>query len=126
MADDDRYERGMAKFNEVYCGDVPAPPKGASDFFDLMIENLFAEVWTRPALSQRDRRLLLLGAIAAQGEPTTFAIQVKAAIKNGELEPDQVREVLIHLTQYIGYPKVASMLGPTEQTIAALAKEEAR
>jgi 4-carboxymuconolactone decarboxylase len=125
MADTDRWQKGIEKFNEVYCGDVPAPPRGSSDFFDLMIENLFGEVWTRPALSQRDRRLLLLGAIAAQGEPNTFAIQVKAALKNAELEPDQIREVLIHLTQYVGYPKVASLLGVTEQSIAAVAKEQA-
>jgi hypothetical protein len=31
-------------------------------FSDLMLESLFAEVWTREQLSMRDRRLILLGA----------------------------------------------------------------
>ena len=36
------------------------------------LEQLFAEVWTRDVLSLRDRRMLLLGAIAALGERDTF------------------------------------------------------
>ena len=122
MTDDERFQKGIDKFNEVYCGDVPAPPRGATAFFDTMIQQLFAEVWTRPQLSQRDRRLLTMGAIAALGEPDTYAIQVRAAVKNGELDAEQVRETLIHLAQYAGYPRVAGLLGKVEQTLAALKK----
>ena len=78
MSQDDRFEKGMEKFKEVYCGDVVPIPRGKSDFFDLMIENLFCDVWTRPALSQRDRRMLMMGAICALGESMTFGIQAKA------------------------------------------------
>jgi len=123
MADDDRWERGLEKFKEVYCGDVAALPRGVNAFFDLMMENLFCDVWTRPALDQRDRRLLMLGAIAALGEPMTFGIQVKAALKTGELTAEQVREVLIHLAQYVGYPRVAGLLGVVEQKIAEVGRE---
>ena len=125
MSEDNRWERGMEKFKEVYCGDVTPLPRGSSDFFDLMIENLFCDVWTRPALSQRDRRLLMIGAICAMGESMTFGIQVKAALKNEELTAEQLREVLIHMTQYVGYPRVAPLVAVTEQQIAAVAKESA-
>ena len=70
-------------------------PKGAMAFSDLMLESLFAEVWTRDVLSMRDRRLILLGAIGALGEKDTFAIQCKAALKNEELTPEQLREVVV-------------------------------
>jgi 4-carboxymuconolactone decarboxylase len=119
----DRWERGVEKFKEVYCGDVVALPRGASAFFDLMMENLFCDVWTRPELSQRDRRLVMLGAIAALGEGMTFGIQVKAALKNDELTPEQVREILIHMSQYAGYPRVAGLIGVAEGKIAEVAKE---
>ena len=121
MADQDRWERGMEKFKEVYCGDVAPLPRGTSEFFDLMMENLFCDVWTRPALSQRDRRMLMLGAIAALGEGMTFGIQAKAALKNDELSPEQLREALIHLTQYVGYPRVAPLIGVVEKQIAEVA-----
>ena len=74
MSDNKRRDRGLEKFNEVYCGDLPAPPAGALDFFDNMLEQLFGEVWARPQLSQRDRRLITMGCIAALGEREAFAI----------------------------------------------------
>ena len=64
MADDERYERGVEMIKKVYAGDVVVPPKGAMAFSDLMLESLFAEVWTREELSIRDRRLILFGAAA--------------------------------------------------------------
>ncbi len=118
MSDASRRERGLAKFNEVYCGDVPAPPPGAMDFFDLMLKQLFGEIWTRPQLSQRDRRLVTMGVIAALGERETFGIQVRSALKNEELTPEQLREVLIMLANYAGYPRAAGMIGVVEKTIA--------
>ena len=81
-------------------------------------------VWTRPALSQRDRRLVMMGAICALGESMTFGIQAKAALKNEELNPEQLREILIHMTQYVGYPRVAPLVGVVEQQIAAVEKEK--
>lgn len=122
MSDSERRERGLAKFNEVYCGDLPAPPAGAMAFFDVMLEQLFGEVWTRPALSLRDRRLVTMGVIAALGEQDTFAIQVRSALKNGELTPEQLREMLIHLAPYAGYPRTAGLVGVVEKVIAEQAR----
>jgi 4-carboxymuconolactone decarboxylase len=124
MAKDDRYDRGAEMLEKVYAGDVSAPPKGAMAFSDLMIENLFGEVWTREVLSIRDRRLILLGVIGALGEKDTFAIQAKATLKNKELTPEQLREVVIMLANYAGYPRAAGVLGIVEQQIAAYSKEE--
>lgn len=117
MSEDDRWKRGAAKIKEVYAGDVVTPQRGAMAFSDLMLEQLFAEVWTREALTMRDRRLLLLGAIAALGESMTFGIQSKAALKNAELTPEQLRECLIFLTQYVGYPRAAGLIGVVEKAI---------
>ncbi len=124
MADDDRFQRGMEMIKEVYAGDVVVPPKGTMAFSDLMLESLFAEVWTREQLSIRDRRLILLGAIGALGEKDTFAIQAKASLKREELTPEQLREVLIMLANYAGYPRAAGLIGVVEQQIAAVANEQ--
>jgi len=123
MADSERRKRGVEAMKKVYAGDVATPPAGTSPFADLMLEQLFAEVWTREELSIRDRRLVLLGIIGALGERDTFQIQVKAALKNGELTKAQVREVVITLAQYAGYPRAAAQLVATEQTLAALEKD---
>jgi 4-carboxymuconolactone decarboxylase len=124
VADPERRKRGEEMIKKVYAGDVVVPPAGAMAFSDLMLEQLFAEVWTREALPVRDRRLVLLGIIAALGEPMTFGIQAKAALKNGELTAEQLREVLITIANYAGYPRAAGLIGPLEQTIAAVQKEK--
>lgn len=115
MADPKRRAAGEEMIKKVYAGDVIVPPEGASPFADLMLEQLFAEVWTRGELSMRDRRLILMGVIAAQGEAMTWKIQVKAALKNGELSEAQVNEALIMLAQYAGYPRAAGLLAGTMQ-----------
>jgi 4-carboxymuconolactone decarboxylase len=112
-----RRKTGLEKIKQVYAGDVPTPPAGSSAFVDIMLETLFAEVWTREVLSMRDRRLLLLGAIAALGEQMTFSIQAKAAIKNAELTPEQLREVLVFLVHYVGYPRAAGLIASVEKAI---------
>jgi len=123
MPDSERRQRGIETMKKVYAGDVVTPPAGVMAFSDLMLEQLFAEVWTRETLSIKERRLVLLGIIGALGERDTFQIQAKAALKNGELTPEQVREVVITLAHYAGYPRAAAQVVATEQTIAAVEKE---
>ena len=117
MSDSDRRERGAKMMEKVYAGDVVVPPEGASDFADIMLRGVFAEVWTREELPVRDRRLLVMGVIAALGESMTWKIQVKAALKNGELTAAQARETLVQLAQYAGYPRAAGLIGATEEAI---------
>ena len=118
-----RRERGLEMIAEVYAGDVVTPPEGYA-FTDIMLEQLFAEVWSRDVLSIRDRRILLLGIIAEKGETAIFGLQVKAALKRGELTPDELREFLLMIAQYAGYPRAAALLGVIEGKIAEVAKEK--
>ena len=122
MSDSERRQRGLEVLRDVYAGDVAPPPPGNA-FVDVMLEQVFAEVWSRDVLSIRDRRLLLFGIIAEKGEPMTFGIQAKAALKRGELEPDELRELLLMIAQYAGYPRAATLLAVIEQAIAEVAKE---
>jgi 4-carboxymuconolactone decarboxylase len=124
MADSERRKRGVEMIKEVYAGDVIVPPEGAMAFTDIMLEQVFAEVWSRDVLSIRDRRLLLLGIIAEKGEVNTFGIQAKASLKRGELEADELRELLLMIAQYSGYPRAAALVGVIEQKIAEVAKEK--
>ena len=101
MSNYDR-SRGQAVFDEIYRGDVGAlPPEGASPYIDYMLETLFAAVWSDETLSIRERRLLLLGALTAQGDDIALGIHLRAAIKRGELNAPQLQAMAIFLTQYV-------------------------
>ncbi len=103
-------EKGIDMFNTVYCGDLPQPPaEGEDRFFDHMLETLFGELWANSSLAIEQRRLLLLGAIIAQGEEMTFSIQARSAMKRGELTYEQLEEIILFMTQYVGYPKASRL-----------------
>ena len=58
----DRRARALARMEEVYAmpfGD------GEGEFWRYTADHLFADVWSRPGLSDRDRRLLLIGMLTA-------------------------------------------------------------
>ncbi|MDX1735684.1 MAG: hypothetical protein R3228_15020 [Halioglobus sp.] len=115
---------GEEKIKDVYAGDVIVPPEGYA-FSDIMLSQLFAELWTRDTLSMRDKRILLLGIIAEKGEAMTFKIQIKASLKRGEITAEEAREFLLFIAQYAGYPRAASMLMPCEEAIAEFEQEKA-
>jgi 4-carboxymuconolactone decarboxylase len=117
-AADDRRARGLAVFHEVY-GDSVQPPEGAAFFDLLIIDQQFAEVWSRPALSIPSRRLLVMGVLAASGRFDILMTQFRRALETGELTAEQVREVVIHLIGYIGTPASGDLFQAGEKAIAA-------
>jgi 4-carboxymuconolactone decarboxylase len=117
------FERGAAMLRRVYAGDVVDIPEGDFPFNDVMLKTLFAQVWDRDLLDIRTRRLLIMGVIAANGQVDTWKIQARAALRRRELTPDELRETLIMLAPYAGYPNVAAILLPTEEVIATWQRE---
>ena len=112
---DARRERGLAMMRKVYGWDVQ---DGPGDFFAVTVDHLFAEVWDRPGLSLRDRRLLLLGMLAGQGLDDVAGIQLQAALRNGELSADELREIAIFLTHYVGWPLGTKFNAQVDRAIA--------
>lgn len=115
----DRWDIGMAKYRQVYGEDATGWPRGESAMFDVMIEQLFAEIWTRPGLDIPMRRLITLGVLAAQSRYDVLELQFLRTLHTGELDAAQVREIVIHLIAYVGYPASASLLRAGENAIAA-------
>ena len=107
--------RGLARMSEVYGWDLQ---DGPGDFFRYTADHLFADIWNRPGLSIRDRRLLLIGLLAGTGQDDVLGIQVPAAYANGELDDDALREIVIFLCHYAGWPAGARLNTLADQTIA--------
>ena len=114
---------GLEKMEEVYGFDMT---DGAGDFFGITADHLFAEIWTRPGLSDRDRRLLLIGLLAGSGGHDVLTIQIPAAYAAGELDDEQLREIVIFLCHYAGWPNGARINSIVEDTIAKAARAAAK
>ncbi len=114
---EDKRRRGLDMMRQVYGWDVQ---DGPGDFFGLTVDHLFAEIWTRPGLTLRDRRLLLIGLLIGQGRHDVAEIQLDAALRGEELSPDELREIVIFLTHYAGWPAGAKLSMQAEQLIGKL------
>lgn len=114
MTDETR-KLGLETMSKVYGWDVS---DGDGDFFGYTVDHLFAEIWNRDHLSYRDRRLLLIGLLTGLGEHDVTGLQVGAALGNGELNEDELREVVIFLTHYAGWPRGAKLNTIVEEAIA--------
>lgn len=117
-------QRGMDRMQEVY-GFNGDPDVGPGDFLAYTVDHLFGDVWSRPGLDVLARRLLAIGVLAAQGQPDLLDIQFGAALANGELDEHQVREVVIHLAHYVGWPLGAGVNNAAERSIAQHRKRQA-
>ena len=61
------------------------------------------EVWTRPGLDYRTRRILVLGTMLAIGRWEEFRLHIKTGLAH-ELEPCDIEEVLLQVAIYAGVP----------------------
>lgn len=122
QSDPKRRKVGLETMAAVYGWEVA---DGGGDFFGMTVEHLFAEVWTREGLSFRDRRLLLLGLLVGRGLDDVVGLQLEAALGNGELSPAELREIVIFLTHYSGWPQGAKLNSQVEELIAKAARKAA-
>ena len=107
--------RGLERMEEVYGFEMT---DGAGDFFAYTADHLFADVWNRPGLSDRDRRLLLIGLLTGSNQHDVLTIQVPAALAAGELDEEQLREIVILLCHYAGWPSGSRVNQIVEEAIA--------
>ena len=126
MSDQEQTEirkKGLAKMSEVYGWEMS---DGPGDYFEHTCDQVFGTVWTREGLSNRDRRLLLFGALAASGQEDVAEIQAGAALSNGELTPHQLEEISLFLCYYVGWPLGTKMHFMFGKVIKNFEKQQAK
>ena len=104
----DTFEAGMAMRRSV-LGDRHVDRATAAtndfnqDFQSLITRYAWGSIWTRPGLDSRTRRLLVLATMAALGRWEEFSMHVQAGLEH-ELEPCDLKEMLLQLAIYAGVP----------------------
>ena len=112
----------LEKMEQVYGFEMS---DGDGDFFRYTADHLFADIWLRPGLSDRDRRLLLIGLLTGSGGHDVLQIQVPAALQSGDLTPENLREIVVFLSHYAGWPQGARLNSIVEETIAKSQRRKA-
>jgi 4-carboxymuconolactone decarboxylase len=70
---------------------------------------LFRDLWLRPDLAPRDRSLVTVSALIANGQSAQLAAHLNIGMNNG-LTAAEVSEAITHLAFYVGWPNAFSAL----------------
>jgi 4-carboxymuconolactone decarboxylase len=109
MDERERHAAGM-KVRRQVSGDahVDRALAGTSDltreFQDLLTRYAFGEVWSRPGLDIRTRRILVIGTLLALGRWEEFRVHVRLALVEGRMPPEEIKEILLQQAIYCGVP----------------------
>lgn len=108
MDDRRRRQRGMKARREVLGEEhvVRAAREATAfdrDFHDLITRYVWGEIWTRPGLPRKTRRLLTLAMLVALNRGEELRLHVRAAARDGVTARD-IREVLLQAAVYCGVP----------------------
>ena len=79
-----------------------------ADFQDLITRYAWGEIWTRPGLDERSRRILVLGTLIAQGRLDEFRMHARAALDHGGFSPEDLKEIVLQQAIYCGVPAANS------------------
>jgi len=120
---DESWEKGLGIVDQVYGAGASAMMQGLENvpYVSETVRHLFAEIWSRPGLSMRDKRLLVIGATTMLGRSDLLSIQLAGAIVNGELTEEQLAELPLLMLFYAGAGNTTAL----HQGIG-LAKERAK
>ncbi len=105
---DSNFEKGRKLRVEVLGKEHVENSFKNADEFSKPLQDLVTEVgwgvfWSREGLTRQQRSLLNLGILAVLNRHHELAVHVKGAVNNG-LTKDEIREALIHVACYAGFP----------------------
>jgi len=122
-----RLEQGMTTRRAV-LGDahVDRAEAAKTDFDEpfqtFITEGAWGSVWSRPGLSHRERSLITLALLAAQGHWDEVAMHVRASANTGA-SPEDIREAMMHVAVYAGVPAANRALKVIKETYREMGVE---
>ena len=123
----DRFEAGHEMRGQMSGGDIthyalPGVDQLAPDLKRIIDEALFGTIWSRPGLDLKQRCIATISALMTQGEMNLMRRHIVRALNVG-LTPQQIVEVFVQSTFYIGVPAVESALRLTKEVYEELGIE---
>ncbi|MFD0200412.1 MULTISPECIES: carboxymuconolactone decarboxylase family protein [Saccharothrix] len=118
----DRYARGLAVLRQV-SGDrgaevVESLSDIAPDLGRYIVEFAYGDVCSRRGLDLRQRQLVTIGALAAQGDTAPqLDFHLDAALQVG-LSPTEILEALIHIVPFAGFPRALNAMTVARRVFA--------
>ena len=94
-------QRGQRIYRKLFG--QPRDIDEAGGLAAFTIDHLYANVWSRSGLALRDRSMITIALLAAQGRDDELMTHLRGGMNQG-LSLVEVEEILIHVAHYAGWP----------------------
>ncbi|MPQ95919.1 4-carboxymuconolactone decarboxylase [Thioclava sp. F36-6] len=121
MSVSERYEAGMETRRRV-LGDAHVDRADAgktefdAPFQEFITEGAWGSVWSRPDLTPRERSIVTIALLAAQGNHEEIAMHTRATANTGAT-PEDLREAMLHVAVYAGVPRANHAIKIIKETL---------
>ena len=127
MDEKQRYAAGMKLRREVLGDDyvdriATDDANVTTEFQDLITRYAWGEIWTRPGLDQRTRRVLVIGTLLALKQWDQFRLHVRGALTEGQFSTGDLHEIILQQSVYCGAPAGHTAMRITREVLAELDK----
>jgi len=109
-------ERMFGKDVFSQLADRASKSEFGSAMFQLALEQIFSEIWARPGLTPRERSIVVLSVLLANGKTDQFRQHVGGGINNG-LSAREIEEICVQSYPYAGYPAAITALLTAEKVL---------
>jgi 3-oxoadipate enol-lactonase / 4-carboxymuconolactone decarboxylase len=99
---------------------IAATTQLTEEFQSLITRYAWGEIWSRPGLDVRTRRVLVIGTLIALGQWEELAMHVRAALAAGDLSANDVKEIALQQAIYCGVPAANAAFRIVSEVIAEI------
>lgn len=114
MDNNERYEKGSYVMNELFSEEVQTGMRNiqkiSPDFWDMIVSSGFGDLYARNTLTMEQREYITLTTLITQGAFDQLGVHIQAALNIG-LTQEEIIEIIIHCTGYVGFPKAIQAMG---------------
>jgi len=114
---DERYERGRARFLEVHDDKALHAVEGLGELGRHIVSFVYGDLYTQPALTDRDRELGAVVALTALGRSSQLPQHLRAALHAG-LSEDELREAIMLTASIAGFPPAMNAMSTLRTVLA--------
>jgi len=115
--DDDSYRRGRERFLQIHDERALRTVEGLGELGRHIIELVYGELYTMPALSDRDRELGAVVALTALGRSSQLPQHLRASLKAG-LTAEELQEAIMLTATIAGFPPAMNAMSTLKSVLA--------
>ena len=87
---------------------------------EYVIRHGFSDMYTNEGLDQRARKIATLASLVTSGNQPQLGWHIRGALENNLMNQEEIRELIIQMTIYIGYPAAFNAMRTMNQTVETM------